>query len=85
MLLLVTKKVLSFSLMVAMGFALLTLDTDSPSLISEAAACDQELFLVCYQNCGFACIGGAVQGCIPEPGICHECCTAICAAAAGCN
>lgn len=82
----VLKRALSLSAIAAFAFGLLMLDTDSPSLMSEAKACDPVLFAVCYQNCGFACVGGAVQGCQPpyNEQNCDDCCTDICAEAAGC-
>lgn len=82
---LVLKKVLSLSAIVACCFALLMLDTDSPSLVSEAEACDPVLYLVCYQNCGFACVSGLIMECpLGEQPCCEFYCTDVCEDAAGC-
>lgn len=55
MLRLVLKKVSSLSLIATFALVLFTLDTDSRSLISEAQACDGELFIACYNSCVMQC------------------------------
>ena len=85
MLKLVAKKILTFSAMVAFGFALLLLDPDSPSLISEAYACDPFLFDQCYQNCGFACYSYAIPHCHPDWCDCPSFCYNYCLIESGCG
>jgi hypothetical protein len=85
MLRLVLTRILSFSAITAFAFALLMLDPASPSLVSEAKACDQEVYYVCYENCGFACIEGSIQECNPWNGCqCEAYCDAVCRSYSGC-
>lgn len=85
MLKLVLKRISTFTAAVVFGFALLMLDTDSPTLISEAHACSQEVYETCMFECGIACISGGIWECDPWNGCsCQGYCHAICAAWAGC-
>jgi hypothetical protein len=83
---LILKKALSFSAIAAFAFGLLMLDTGSPSLVSEAQACDQEVFACCMNNCGYGCASCMILECNP----CHQAqcdcftyCMNYCNAAAG--
>jgi hypothetical protein len=85
MLKLVIKKVSTFSAAVLLGFALLMVDTDSPSLISEAHACDPFLFEQCYLQCGFACSSYLIPNCQPNWCDCQTYCYDECLAQTGCG
>ena len=87
MLRLVIRKVSMFSAAVIFAFALLMVDTDSPTLISEAHACDMELYWSCFGSCGFACVGGSIPECNPHQTQC-DCeayCHAVCLDWSGCG
>jgi hypothetical protein len=85
MLRLVLQRVASFSAFTVLGFALLMLDPDSPSLMSEAQACDQGVYESCLMNCGFACFSNQLQDCRPDMGCdCYNYCHPLCLQAAGC-
>jgi hypothetical protein len=62
---LILKRALSFSAIAAFAFGLLMLDTGSPSLVSEAQACDQEVFGYCMNNCAIACSSCFIYECRP--------------------
>jgi len=84
---LVLKKVATFSVIGAFAFALLVLDTDSPSLMSEANACDASLFNACMYNCGWSCLVGMNLDCAQSSGngeYCQDCCVNVCSALSGC-
>lgn len=86
MLRLVIRKVLSFSAVVTCAFALLMLDTDSPSLLPEAAACEPQVYEQCFWQCGFACAAYGIPNCRPDQGCdCNSYCVAYCLDYAGCS
>jgi hypothetical protein len=83
------KKTLGFSAIMAVALTLLIVDTESPSFISEAQACDQELASACYWTCALACVSGYVTEC-PQPWQNGDCncdvyCPNYCAILAGCT
>ncbi len=65
MLQLVLKRVLAFSAVTVFASALLMVDLDSPSLMSEARAeaCDWELYESCMVMCGMAYYSGQIGEC----------------------
>ena len=85
MLALAVKKALTFSAAVILGFALLVIDLDSPTFISEAYACDPGVFEECYQNCLFACYSWAIPNCRPDWCDCPSYCYNECLIISGCG
>lgn len=85
MLKLVIKKVSTFSAVMVFGFALLMVDTDSPSLISEAHACDPFAYQECLNYCGFACASYLIQECQPGWCDCYSYCDVLCLDQSGCG
>jgi len=86
MLQLIVERGLSFSAVTAFAFALLMLDPQSSSLVSEAQACDPEVLASCHVNCAYACSSGFIQECLPwESCDCAAYCYAYCQAASGCG
>lgn len=84
----VLKRVLSFSAITALAFAILMVDLDSPSLISEAYACDQQLYESCGASCMMACAWGNIPECNPNHGTGCDCaayCEAVCLDWSGCG
>jgi hypothetical protein len=84
MLKLVVKRVLTFSAVMVFVFALFMLDTDSPSLISEAQACDPQAYDVCEFNCFYACWSNLIGECLPWQCDCGSYCRSYCQAVTGC-
>jgi hypothetical protein len=85
MLRLILKRILTFSSVTALAFALLMVDTDSPSLISEAQACDPQTYDVCEFNCSVACSWGNISECLPWYGCdCAWWCPEYCRGVSGC-
>ena len=80
----VSKKILSFSAIGAFVIALMMLDTSSPSLVSEAQACDESVWTVCMVNCGYACSSGYIGECLPWQCDCWSYCYAYCNQVSGC-
>ena len=80
----VLQRVLSFSAIVGFAFAVLMLNPTSPSWVSEAQACEQEVYEACYMNCGFACYSYNVPECWPDTCNCATYCEALCRAYSGC-
>ncbi len=79
MLQLALKRVLSFSAMTVFGFALLMFDADSPLFISEAQACDLQVYDACEFNCFYGCFNQA-----NPPPDCIPWCQSYCRGVAGC-
>ena len=88
MLRLVLQRVLTFSALTVFAFALLTIDTKSPSLISEAQACDWPLYQECMVACGTACFNWQIPECLnpppPEWPCCSDYCDSWCRTYSGC-
>jgi hypothetical protein len=82
MLKLVLKRVLSFSVVTAVASALLLFDPSSPTLMSEAHACDPQVYDVCEFNCFYGCFGSA-GGC-GEGCDCLSYCQSYCRGVSGC-
>jgi hypothetical protein len=80
----VVKRVLTFSLAMTLAFALLMFDPHSPSLVSEAQACDLDVYQACRINCGIACYSWAIYECHPDTCNCEYWCTDYCLGIAGC-
>jgi len=78
MLKLVIRKVLTFSAMATLGFALFLGDPE------EAYACDPGVYAECFQNCLFACYSYTIQECRPDWCDCASYCDAYCRDLTGC-
>jgi hypothetical protein len=71
MLRIVLTRILAFAGVTTFAFALLMVDTESPSLVSEAQACDWNEYQSCMVGCGTACWWGLVAECKwEEPDVC---------------
>lgn len=80
----VVKKILTFSALTVLGSGLLMVDLDSPTFISEAQACDQNLYDSCMVSCGLACYWWLIDECRPDSCDCPSYCDSACRSASGC-
>ncbi len=82
------KKTLGFSAIMAVALTLLIVDTESPSFISEAQACDPEVYSWCLWGCALACPSGQIPECPQywQSGDCdcHTYCPNYCQGISGC-
>ena len=82
----VLKRVMAFSAATLLGFALLMVDPSSPSMVSEAQACEMDVYGSCRVSCDIACYFGNIPECNPytSPSCnCEQFCAEACNAMAG--